>query len=117
MIIYINGIDITDKVTKADLQEKCRSESVEYTLSGNALIDRIGGFKQALNISLGLVEYNVYKEISDILKQISFKVTIIIENETKEYIMHLADKLPVPTPVKISGREYLTDINLTFEEV
>lgn len=108
MIIKIGTTDISKMVTSYKKGQTCRGQSVQYSLDGTAHVDRIGGYKTTITISLGVMPVTSWTTICNLLKSVSIAVDV----DSTSYTMHLIGEIPevycYKDPIKgdcVSGME------------
>lgn len=114
MIFKIGEIDVGKLITPPKIEDTFRSQSIAYTLSGAAVIDRISEYtKKRITVEIPLIAADKWEVLKAVLLAISFSVTV----DDTAYIMHLDGDLPSPLLYDNDSERVYSDIKLVFEEV
>lgn len=125
MKVIIEDENISDVIFNVQFNEGCLSESEAITLSGRRKVDRMGGFKTALNFTVGVIPYSRWLKISESLKKLPVNVKIEIETKTAEsesdpesdYSMSIVGEIPNPYTYSQGGVDYCAGMEITLKEV
>lgn len=125
MKVIIDDMDISDVIFNVQFNEGCLSESEAITLSGRRQIDRLGGFRTALNFTVGVIPYSRWQKISESLKKLPVNVKIEIETKTEEteadsedgYNMSVEGEIPNPYTFTQGGIDHCAGMKITLKEV
>lgn len=114
MIFKIGEIDVGKLIIPPEISDTFRSQSVNYTLDGSAVIDRVSALsKTHIVVQIPLIDSVKWAEIKAVIAAISFPVTV----DEKTYTMHLDGDIPTPVIYTADGGYICGDIALSFEEV
>lgn len=125
MKVIIDDMDISDVIFNVQFNEGCLSESEAITLSGRRQIDRLGGFRTALNFTVGVIPFSRWQKISESLKKLPVNVKIEIETKTAEteadtedgYSMSVEGEIPNPYIFTQGGIDHCAGMEITLKEV
>ena len=127
MKVIIEDENISDVIFNVQFNEGCLSESEVITLSGRRKIDRMGGFKAALQFTVGVIPYSRWLKISESLKKLP--VSVIIEMQVKTeatvtegeagntYHMSVEGEIPNPYIFSQGKIDYCAGMEITLKEV
>lgn len=114
MIFMIGDIDMGKLMIPPEISDTFRSQSVNYTLNGSAVIDRISEFaKKRISVQIPLIPNDKWTEIKAVITPMSFPVTV----DDSTYTMRLDGDIPTPVIYTTEGGYFCGDISLVFEEV
>ncbi|MBP1543800.1 MAG: hypothetical protein J6A16_06870 [Oscillospiraceae bacterium] len=114
MIFMIGDIDMGKLMIPPEISDTFRSQSVNYTLNGSAVIDRISEFtKKRISVQIPLIPSDKWAEIKAIITPMSFPVAV----DDSTYTMRLDGDIPTPVIYTTEGGYLCGDISLVFEEV
>lgn len=118
MSLMIEGNTVDDIIMPPTISDKWRSRSVEYTLDGTALEDRLGGTKKSIRLPFGVISQSRWELIKTALTKKNITVAGNIGGIAINSIFRLADD-EVPTPVLyVENNEYMCQpFTVTIEEV
>lgn len=114
MVFKIGTIDISRLILPPEITDTFRSQSVNYTLNGSLIVDRISELtKKKITVQIPLITQKQWNEIRAVIKPISFEISV----DSAVYKVHLDGDMP--TPVLYAGENEVMcgDISLTFEEM
>lgn len=127
MKVIIEDENISDVIFNVQFNEGCLSESEAITLSGRRQVDRMGGFKAALNFTVGVIPYSRWLKISGSLKKLPVSVKIkmevkteaaVTEGETENiYNMSIEGEIPNPHIFTKDKTDYCAGMEITLKEV
>ena len=109
-----NAVELSSRITPPVVTETNRTQSVNYTIGGAAVVDRISStHKRHFEITIPVISKEEWDKIKAILREMSF----LVFWEDKGYEVRLEGELP--TPVITAGINSYTagDIKLEFDEM
>lgn len=114
MTFKIGDIDVSKLILPPEMTDAFRSQSVNYTLNGSLVVDRISELsKKRISVQFPLIPLAKWEEIKAIIKPISFAVSV----DSVSYTVHLDGDIPTPV-LYADGEDIMcSDISLTFEEM
>lgn len=109
-----NAIDLSHRITPPAISETNRTQSVNYTIGGAAVIDRISSsVKRRIELTIPLIPKEEWDKIKVILREMSF----LAFWEDKGCEVRLDGEIPTPV-LAASGDSYTAgDIKLELEEI
>lgn len=114
MLFKIGDIDLGKLIIPPEITDVFRSQSVNYTLNGSAIIDRISEFsKKRITVQLPLIDSARWGEIKTVIAGMTFSVMV----DSEIYTMRLDGDIPTPVIYTTEDGYFCGDISLTFEEV
>lgn len=114
MTFKIGEIDISKLISPPEITDTFRSQSVNYTLNGSLIVDRISELmKKRIAVQIPLIAQKKWEEIKAVIRPISFEVSV----DGAAYTVHLDGDLPTPVLYADGGEVMCGDISLTFEEM
>lgn len=114
MTFKIGDIDVSKLVLPPEITDTFRSQSVNYTLNGSLVVDRISELtKKRITVQIPLIPGEQWTAIKAVIKPISFTVSV----DSAEYTVHLDGDIPTPVLYADSDNIMCSDITLTFEEM
>lgn len=109
-----NLIDISNRITPPVITESNRTQSVNYTIGGATIIDRISNtHKMHIELTIPTIPDTEWNNIKAILKEMSFAIRW--EGETHE--VRLDGDIPTPVLVADSDSYLVGDIKLELDEL
>lgn len=118
MQIKINTTDVSSYLTGLTRSQTCRAENTVYTISGAANVDRMGGFKHTLSLTVGDITVSDWRILAEKLKALPVSVQIVESGGTTEtYSMHLSAELPEPYVYTDSSGDHIVGASVTLEEL
>jgi hypothetical protein len=117
MILEIAGINIANVCKPPRINQTHRSQSVNISLNGNTLIDRIGGHKYSIIIEIPFIKDNLWYSIIPNLKLISFNVRFQFGGEILTRQFYLNGEIPSPVSFVKNNQAYFQGISLRLEEL
>lgn len=114
MTVKIGEIDVSAVILPPEITDTFRSQSINYTLNGSMIVDRISSFtKKRITVQIPLISGEKWAEIKEIIKPIAFTVSV----GSAAYTVHLDGDIPTPM-LYADGEDIMcSDITLTFEEM
>ena len=114
MVLKIGDIDVSKFALPPDIADTFRSQSVNQTLNGPLVVDRISEYtKRRITVQLPLLPKSKWEEIKAVITPISFSVSI----DGTTWTVHLDGDLPTPI-LYADGEDIMcSDISLIFEEM
>lgn len=109
-----NIIDLSAVITPPAVSETNRTQSVNYTIGGATVIDRISNsLKRRMELTIPVITKEQWNSVKAVLNEMSFMVIW----DGKTYEMRLDGE--IPTPVITAGADsYLAgDIKLALDEM
>lgn len=119
MAFMLGGTVIDSMIFPPHISDKWRARSVEYSLDGTALEDRLGGTKKVIKLPFGIISQTKWENLKTILSQKTISVSGNIGKLNVGGTYRLADD-EVPTPVLYveKSEEYMCQpFTITIEEV
>lgn len=118
MALTIGGIAVDSMIMPPYIADKYRARSVEYSLNGTALEDRLGGTKKEVKLSFGVISQNQWESLKTVLTQKNISVSGYVGGLNAGGTYRLADD-NVPTPVLyVENSVYMCQpFSVTIEEV
>lgn len=118
MAFSIGGINVERHILAPKITDKYRARSVEYSLNGTALEDRLGGTKKELEISLGVTPQSVWESLKKVLTEKTISVSGYVGGLDISGTYRLSDD-DIPTPILyVDGSSYVCEpLSFTLEEV
>lgn len=118
MALTIGGITIDSFVAPPQYSDKYRARSVQYSLNGTALEDRLGDTKKEVKLSFGVISQNVWQSLKAVISQKTFTVSGYVGSLNFGGTYRLADD-NVPTPILYdnNGIYMCRPFSITIEEV
>lgn len=114
MVFKIGELDVSKLILPPEIIDTFRSQSVNYTLNGSLVIDRISELtKRRITVQIPLISGEKWTELKETIRPISFAVSI----DGAAYTVHLDGDLPTPVLYADGGEVMCGDITLTFEEM
>lgn len=117
MILKIGDIDISSAAIAVNIDEIARAENTQYSLTGKGYVDRFGGFRYRLNITLGLITCSRWETIKTALKELPVSVKFSVGGVTKTKNFHVENELPQPFIFNDSGVDMTAGITFSLEEI
>ena len=120
MIIKLSEINISSYIFPPNIQDVLRNESISYSLSGDTLLDRIGGaHKKVITLHFGLCPGDVWESVKKVLCQPSFPVSIETETDINLQDVPFRCSSNIPTPIKYvdDNEYYIADAEVVIEEL
>ncbi len=109
------ALDLSKAVLPPSVTSKNRTESVNYTLGGSAIIDRIADIQKVrMELTFPLITKELWERLkSEFFTEMSFKV--LWDGHT--YEMRVDGEIPTPV-LFAKGQDYTAaDIKITLEEL
>ena len=109
------SVDLSSVILPPSLTSKNRTESVNYTLGGAAVVDRVADIRKVrMELTFPLISKELWERLrSEFLTQMSFKV--LWDGHT--YEMRVDGEIPTPV-LTAKGTDYTAaDIKITLEEL
>ncbi len=109
------ALDLSKAVLPPSVTSKNRTESVNYTLGGSAIIDRIADIQKVrMELTFPLITKELWERLkSEFFTEMSFKV--LWDGHT--YEMRVDGEIPTPV-LFVKGQDYTAaDIKITLEEL
>ena len=114
MVFKIGEMDVSKLILPPEITDTFRSQSVNYTLNGSIIVDRISELtKKRITVQMPLISQKQWDEIKSVIRPISFTVSI----DSAVYTVHLDGDLPAPVLYADGGEVMCGNITLTFEEM
>lgn len=114
MTFKIGDIDVSKLILPPEMIDTFRSQSVNYTLNGSLVVDRISELtKKRITVQIPLIPSDKWEEIKTVIKPISFSVSV----DSTSYTVHLEGDIPTPVLYADGANIMCSDISLTFEEM
>ncbi len=114
MVFKISDIDVGKLILPPQITDVHRSQSVNYTLNGSCIIDRISAAaKKQIAVQIPLIDSAKWAEVKAVISLMSFAVTV----DDTAYTMRLDGDIPTPVLYTTEGGYVCSDISLVFEEV
>ncbi|MGN0596350.1 MAG: hypothetical protein ACI4J1_03355 [Ruminiclostridium sp.] len=117
MVLKIGELSIADITSAFNATEKARAESTQYSLTGKGYVDRFGGFRYYLEISLGITTRTRWETLKTALKELPVEVTFSAGSSTVTKNFHIDGELPQPFAFNDNGTDMVTDISFALEEI
>lgn len=117
MVLKIGELSIADITAAFNATEKTRAESTQYSLTGKGYVDRFGGFRWYLSVSLGLTTRSRWETLKTALKELPVEVTFSSGSATVTKNFHIDGELPQPFAFNDSGVDMVADISFALEEI
>lgn len=93
MILKIGDIDVSKFILPPDIADTFRSQSVNQTLNGSLVVDRISELsKKRISVQFPIVPLAKWEEIKTVIKPITFNVSV----DSSVYSVHLSGDIPTP---------------------
>lgn len=114
MVLKIGDIDVSKLILPPDISDTFRSQSVNQTLNGSLVVDRISELcKKRISVQFPLIPRAKWEEIKAVIKPIAFSVSV----DSKTYSVHLSGDIPTPVLYADGDDVMCSDISLIFEEM
>lgn len=114
MTFKIGEIDVSKLILPPDINDVFRSQSVNQTLNGSLVVDRISELsKKRIEVRFPMIPLEKWTEIKAVIKPITFSVSV--DGDT--YSVHLSGDIPTPVLFANGDEIMCSDISLTFEEM
>ena len=114
MTFKIGDIDVSKIILPPDMSDTFRSQSVNNTLNGSLVVDRISELtKKKITVQIPLISGEQWSAIKSVIRPISFTVSV----DSVSYTVHLDGDIPTPVLYAVGDNIMCSDISLTFEEV
>ncbi len=115
MVFKIGDTDVSKCVTPPQITEEYRSQSVNYTLNGSAVVDRIANYpKRRIEVTLCGMDKTAWEVIKKYLKSAA-ELSISIDNENIP--VYLDGGIPTPIIYAEKNGYVCSEIELAFEEM
>lgn len=119
MALSIGGVNVENYILSPKISDRYRARSVEYSLNGTALEDRLGGTKKDLTLFFGVISQNLWEQLKDVLKNKTISVSGYIGTLNVGGTYRLSEN-DIPTPilyVEENGSYMCEPLSFTLEEV
>lgn len=118
MAFSIGGINVEKYILAPKISDKYRARSVEYSLNGTALEDRLGGTKKEIVIPLGVTSQDIWERLKSVLMSKTISVSGYVGGLNISGTYRLSDD-GIPTPVLYEDNStYVCEpLSFTLEEV
>lgn len=114
MTFKIGDIDVSSLILPPEMSDTFRSQSVNQTLNGSLVVDRISELtKKSITVQIPLISNESWLQIKTVIRPISFTVSV----DSVTYTVHLDGDIPTPVLYADGDDIMCSDISLTFEEV
>lgn len=115
MVFKIGDTDVSKCVTPPQITEEYRSQSVNHTLNGSAVVDRIANYpKRRIEVTLSGVDKAVWEPLKAYLKSAA-ELNITIDGEVIS--VYLDGGIPTPIIYAVNDDYLCSEIELAFEEM
>ena len=114
MVLKIGDVDVSKYILPPDIADTFRSQSVNQTLNGSLVVDRISELsKKRISVQFPIVPLAKWEEIKAIIKPITFNVSV----DSSVYSVHLSGDIPTPVLYADDDDVMCSEISLVFEEM
>lgn len=117
MVLKIGELSIADITSAFNASEKARAESTQYSLTGKGYVDRFGGFRWYLSVTLGVTARTRWETLKAALKELPVEVTFSSGSTTVTKNFHIDGELPQPFAFSNNGVDMVADISFSLEEI
>ncbi len=115
MVFKIGDTDVSRCVTPPQITEEYRSQSVNHTLNGSAVVDRIANYpKRRIEVTLGVMDKAAWEALKAYLKSAA-ELNITIDGEVIS--VYLDGGIPTPIIYAKKGGYMCAGMELAFEEM
>ena len=114
MTLKIGDIDVSKYILPPDIADTFRSQSVNQTLNGSLVVDRISELsKKRISVQFPIIPLAKWEEIKAVIKPITFNVSV----DSSVYSVHLSGDIPTPVLYADGEDVMCSEISLVFEEM